>query len=96
MITIVVTIPVQPEKIEHFESVIRVLEAAVHEHEADCLLYRMSKSRTVPHTYVNLEMYTDQAALDRHTEAAYFKNALTQFGDCLSAVPDIHYLDTVF
>ena len=96
MITIVVTIQVRPEACAHFENVSRTLEAAVHANEPGCMLYRMSKSRTAANTYINLEMYADQAALDRHTAAPYFLQALGEFGDCLSAAPDIHYLDTVF
>jgi quinol monooxygenase YgiN len=95
MIAIAVTVTILPEKVELFERVTRELEAAVRANEPECEVYRMSKSRTRPLTYINMEIFSDQAALDRHMSSDYFLDAVQRMAGCMSGEPDIHFLDTL-
>jgi quinol monooxygenase YgiN len=71
------------------------LEENVKAHEADCLVYRMTKSREEPGTYMNMELYRDQAALDLHQQTEYFQKALDVFKTCLGGVPTVEFFDTL-
>ena len=95
MIAIAVTVNIFADKVELFENVTRELEAAVLANEPDCVVYRMSKSRSRPLTYINMEIFRDQAALDRHMAADYFLDAVGRMSGCMSGEPDIHFLDTL-
>ena len=95
MIGVIATVSVAGDKVELFERVARELEAQVKAHEPGVLLYRMTRSRTEPNTYKNLEIFKDQAAFDAHQEADYLKAALGQLGACLAGEPHVEFLDTV-
>lgn len=95
MIGITAKIWVHEDKVEDFERVALELEAAVNANEPDCLLYRMTRSRTEPFVYMNLEYYKDQAAIDRHTEADYFHKALGGFAGCVSREAVVEFYDSI-
>ncbi len=95
MICVVATIQVREHKAAEFESVALELEARVNADEPGCLLYRMTKSRTEPNTYKNLEIFRDQTALDQHTSADYFLTAVGKLGACLDGNPQVEFLDTL-
>ena len=58
---------------QEFESLFGELHAAMREHEPDCLLYSLLKSRSNPRYYVVHEQYRDQAALDAHQSSPHGK-----------------------
>lgn len=95
MIAVIATIRVQADKVGDFERIARALEDAVNTNEEGCLLYRMTKSRTEPLTYKNLEIFRDQAALDRHVAADYFQAALAPMRACVSGASHVDFLDTL-
>jgi quinol monooxygenase YgiN len=95
MIGVVATVYILEDKIAEFENLARGLETNVKQHEPGCLVYRMAKSRTRPNTYVNMEIFRDQAALDQHQAAEYFQTALGGYAACLSGAPDVEYFDTI-
>jgi quinol monooxygenase YgiN len=55
----------------------------------------MTKSREEPGTYMNMELYRDQAALDLHQQTEYFQKALDVFKTCLGGVPTVEFFDTL-
>lgn len=95
MIAIIATIRVKEDKVRDFEVIALALEAAVKAHEPGCLLYRMTKSRTEPLTYKNVEAFRDQAALDAHTAADYFLASLAPLRACVSAPSEVEFLDAL-
>ncbi len=95
MIGVVATVQVQPEKAAEFERVALELEAQVKANEPGCLLYRMTKSRSAPDTYTNLELYRGQADLDLHVATDYFQAALGRMSACVSGTPQVDFLDTL-
>ena len=77
-------------------------EAVVHEaltellghtrQEQGCRRYDLFESAATPGTYVTVEEWTDQAALDAHLASPHIAAALSTVGDALAAPPAIHPL----
>ena len=72
MLGVVATLKVKPGMEREFEAVAKELAAKVNANEPGCTLYALHVGET-PHTYVFLERYVDQAALDFHRTTEYFK-----------------------
>lgn len=60
--------------------------------EAGCLKYELFESAATPGTFVTIEEWTDQAALDAHLASPHLAAALAAAGDALAAAPAIHPL----
>jgi quinol monooxygenase YgiN len=80
MLGIVATIKTKPGHDAAFEELAKALVAAVNAHEPGCLLYTLFKAEE-PDTYVFLERYQDEAALQAHRGTAYFKELGRQMGE---------------
>jgi quinol monooxygenase YgiN len=93
MLAIVVTLKVKPECEAAFEAVARQLAAEVNANEPGCKLYTASRSTTAPQTYVFMERYVDQAALEAHRATDYFKELGGKMGAYLDGRPEIQRLD---
>ncbi|MFQ5940355.1 MAG: putative quinol monooxygenase [Nitrososphaerales archaeon] len=57
-----------------FESLFKELDALVKSNESGCKVHELYKSPTDNHSYVVVEQYVDEGAVDAHTESerAYF------------------------
>lgn len=93
-IGVIATLKVQPGKGGEFEQVFRDLAAQVRANEPGNKLYQVFKSRKEADTYVVMEVYQDQAALDAHGKSDHFKAAGPKIGPTMAGRPDIHYLDS--
>jgi quinol monooxygenase YgiN len=93
-IGVIATLKVQPGKGGEFEQVFRELAAQVRANEPGNKLYQVFKSRKEADTYVVMEVYQDQAALDAHGKSDHFKAAGPKIGPTMAGRPDIHYLDS--
>ncbi|MBV9330115.1 MAG: antibiotic biosynthesis monooxygenase [Alphaproteobacteria bacterium] len=93
-IGIVATLKVQPGKGGEFEKIFADLADQVRANEPGNSLYQVFKSRKDADTYVVMEIYSDQAALDAHGKSDYFKAAGPKLGPTLAGRPDILYLDS--
>ncbi len=78
-----------------FETAAKDLMAKVIANEPDVLTYQLYKSKKDENTYIFMEQYTTQAALQAHGKTEYFLAAQPALGACLSAAPDIQYFDSV-
>ena len=76
-----------------FEGLFRNLKAHVHAHVPGALFYGLA--RTGADTYAVFEFYADQASLDAHRAADYFKAAMADVTSCLAGPPETEYLDIV-
>jgi quinol monooxygenase YgiN len=94
-IGVIATLKVQDGKGAELEGVFQELSAQVRAGEKGNQLYRLCKSRTDANTYVVMELYTDQAAIDAHRGAEHFKAAGPKIGACLAGRPDVQYFDAV-
>jgi quinol monooxygenase YgiN len=94
-IGVVATIKIQPGKNAEFEAVTKELMAAVRANEKGNHYYNFCKSRTDETTYVVLEMYEDQTALEAHGKSDHFRTIGAKMGPFLAGRPEVQYLDAV-
>jgi quinol monooxygenase YgiN len=94
-IGVIATLKVQEGKGPEFEAVFRDLAAQVRANEPGNKLYQVFKSRNNANTYIVMEMYVDQAALEAHGKSDHFRAAGPKIGPTLGGRPDIHYLDSI-
>ena len=82
-------------KESEFEGVFTALAGQVRANEPGNKLYRLFKSRKDAGTYVVMEIYQDQAALDVHGKTEYFKAAGPKIAPTMAGRPEILYFDSV-
>src|SRR6185437_4288250 len=58
-------------------------------------VYQFCKSKSDPTTYVNMEIYADQAALEAHGKSEHFRTTGPKMGPSMSGRADVQYFDTV-
>ena len=94
-IGVVATIKIKPDTNAAFEAVATELMAAVRANEPGNKVYQFCKSKTDPSSYVVLEIYADQAAVEAHGKSEHFRTIGAKMGPCMAGRPDVQYLDTV-
>jgi quinol monooxygenase YgiN len=94
-IGVLATLKVQQGKGAEFEAVFRELAGQVRANEPGNKLYQVFKSRKEENTYVVMEIYQDQAALETHGKSDHFKAAGPKLGPTLAGRPDVAYFDSV-
>ncbi len=77
-----------------FEKVFTQLASAVRENESGCNFYALHKSDD-PQTYVVLEQYADQDALDAHGKSDHFRTLGRQMGPCMDGRAELERLEAV-
>jgi quinol monooxygenase YgiN len=97
MIGLIAKLKVQPGKGAEFETAFRPLSEKVNsDAEPGNLLYRLCKSRQDRDTYVVMELYRDQAAVDAHPQTEHFKALWPACGVLLQpGRPDFEFIDAV-
>jgi quinol monooxygenase YgiN len=95
MIGVVAKLKIADGKEAEFEQVAKDLMAKVKASEPGCLTYQLYKSKKEAQTYIFMEQYADQAALDAHGKTPYFAAAGPKIGPCLAGAPEISYFDIV-
>lgn len=60
--------------------------------EDGCVSYDLYESTSAPGTFVTVEVWTDQHALDAHMKSPHLREAAGTFGAHLAAAPGIHPL----
>ncbi|HET7334654.1 MAG TPA: putative quinol monooxygenase [Rhizomicrobium sp.] len=94
-IGVVATLKVQDGKGDEFEAVFRDLAAQVKANEPGNKLYQVCRSKADANTYVVMELYADQAALEAHGKSDHFRAAGPKLAPCMGGKPDIQYFDTI-
>jgi len=94
-IGVVATLKVAEGKNSEFESVFRGLASQVKANEPGNKLYQVCKSKSDSQTYVVMEIYADQAALEAHGKSDHFKAAGPKIAPTMAGRPDIQYFDTI-
>ncbi|MEL7482253.1 MAG: putative quinol monooxygenase [Pseudomonadota bacterium] len=95
MIGVVATLTIQDGKQAEFEAAAKDLMAKVKANEPGCTTYQLYKSKAGDTTYIFMEQYASQEALDSHGKTEYFQAAMPAMGACLAGAPDIQYFDIV-
>ena len=94
-IGVIATLKIQDGKGADLEEAFRTLSEQVRANEPGNTFYQLCKSREDANTYVVMELYADQAALEAHGASEHFKAAGPKIGPCLAGRPEIKYLDGV-
>ncbi|MFT5571624.1 MAG: quinol monooxygenase YgiN [Cryomorphaceae bacterium] len=94
-IGITATLTIRQGKNQQFEDIFKRLAEAVNNNEADCNFYQLHKLRSDTVTYVVLEQYANQEALDVHGKTDYFKSIGAELGSCMAKAPEIVAMDSV-
>ena len=88
---VVATIPAKPEAVDALRAALQTLVTATRA-EDGCLSYDLFESVAAPGTFVTLERWTDQAALDAHMTTPHIAAALAAADGALSGDIAIHPL----
>ena len=91
---IVATIKVKEGMAKDFEEAAMKLVAAVNENEPDCLLYQLYRTDD-KHTYVFMERYKDEAAIEFHRNSDHFKTLGAAMGPFMAGRPDVVRMEEV-
>jgi len=93
MIGVVATLKIKEGKGADFEAVANQLVEKVNANEEGVIYYDLYKQDDT--TYLFLEKYKDQAALDIHRKTDYYKSLGAQLGAFMAGAPDIKVLSAV-
>jgi quinol monooxygenase YgiN len=94
MLGVVATVKVKPGMEAQFEAVAKELVAKVNASEPGCKLYVLHRAEA-PGTYVFMERYVDQAAVDAHRATDYFKALGRKMGEYMDGRADVVRLTEV-
>ena len=94
MIGIVATVKVKPGMEKEFETVAKELVAKVNANEPGCTLYAIHHAEA-PQTYVFMERYADQAAVNAHRGTEYFKALGRKMGEYMDGRAEVMRLREV-
>lgn len=86
---------VQAGKNAEFEKIFLALARSVRDLEPGCNFYELHKTRDDDVTYMVLEQYADETALQAHGQTGYFKQAGAKLAGCLAAAPQIESFPSV-
>ena len=88
---VVATIPAKPDAIDAIRSALQAMMRATRDEEG-CLAYDLFESAAAPGTFVTVERWTDQAALDAHLQTPHVADAFAAADGALAAEVAIHPL----
>jgi quinol monooxygenase YgiN len=88
MLGVVATLKVKPGMEREFEAVAKELVAKVNANEPGCTLYALHHGEEAG-TYVFMERYVDQAAVDAHRGTDYFKSLGRKMGEYMDGRPQV-------
>jgi quinol monooxygenase YgiN len=94
MLGVVATLKVKPGMEKQFEAVAKELVAKVNAGEPGCKLYALHTADT-PGTYVFMERYVDQAAVEAHRATEHFKTLGRKMGEFMDGRPEVLRLKEV-
>jgi quinol monooxygenase YgiN len=94
MMAIIATLKIKPGLEQEFEAEAKALAAKVVAGEPGCKLYTLNRSQT-PFTYVIMERYVDQAAIDFHRSSAHYKEIGAKIGRYLDGKVEVQVLTEV-
>jgi quinol monooxygenase YgiN len=88
MLGVVATLKVKPGMEKQFEAVAKELVAKVNANEPGCKLYALHHAET-PGTYIFMERYVDQAAVEAHRASDSFKTLGRQMGEYMDGRAEV-------
>jgi len=85
---------VKPDKHEEAVEALSACIEATHD-EAGCLNYALHHSKGDPDTYVLVERWTSQVALENHMQQPYVAALGAKAGDLIAEPPVIHFSEPI-
>ena len=92
---ITATLSVKPDCIAEFELAFLQYQQTVRSQEPGNILFALHRNPAVTGSYLVMEQYADQAALDAHRNSEHYKAIPATFGAYMAGHPDIQVLETV-
>ncbi|MFT5388075.1 MAG: quinol monooxygenase YgiN [Candidatus Omnitrophota bacterium] len=80
---------------QEFEIIFKQLVSSVLANEKGCLVYALHQSREDTQSYIVLEQYVDEAALQSHSTTDHYRNFGKQISVYLAAAPEIVLMDSI-
>ncbi|WP_337185646.1 putative quinol monooxygenase [Phenylobacterium sp.] len=94
-IGIVAKVRVAPGRTDDFEAYFAGQAAAVAAAEPGCELYRLFRSRGEADTYVVMEIYADEAALQTHVSSVHHQAGRPKVKPLLAAPTEFEIFDAI-
>jgi quinol monooxygenase YgiN len=94
MIGVIATLKIKPGMNKQFEEIATKLVAAVRANEPGNKLYALHRTDDAE-TYIFLERYVDQAAIEAHRAQPHFKELGKKMGEFMAGRPDVKVLQEV-
>lgn len=94
-IRVVATLPVQPDHADAARAALADLAAASLANDEGCLQYDAFESATAPGTFITIEAWESQAAIDAHMAAPHVAEAFGVLGPILAGEVGLHPLRAV-
>ncbi len=88
LLGVVATLKVKAGMDKEFEAVAKELVAKVNAGEPGCKLYALHHGEA-PNTYVFMERYVDQAAVEAHRATEHFKTLGRKMGEFMDGRPEV-------
>ncbi|MFT5295722.1 MAG: quinol monooxygenase YgiN [Colwellia sp.] len=82
-------------KNQEFEATFKQLVTAVLANEKGCFLYALHQSREDAQTYIVLEQYVDEIALQSHSKTDHYRIFGKQMSAYLATAPEIVLMDSI-
>lgn len=93
MISIIATLTAKEGAEKDFEAVATELAAQVNKNRG-CLLYALHRAEA-PRTYVFIERYKDEAAIEAHRKSEHFRTLGRKMGEFMDGRPVVQRLTQV-
>ncbi len=91
---VVAVIPGKPEAADDVRAALTTLAEATRQEEG-CVSYALSESKAEPGTFVTVEVWKDQAAMDAHMTTPHVAAAFATVGDKMAGAVAVHPLEPV-
>jgi quinol monooxygenase YgiN len=86
----------KPGQAEQLESLMQALIEQVNANEPGCTIFQYVRDPNDASSYMVIEQYEDQAALDFHRSTDYLEALLPQLMECLEGPPELSQYEDVF
>jgi quinol monooxygenase YgiN/catechol 2,3-dioxygenase-like lactoylglutathione lyase family enzyme len=96
VITATATLRAKPGQEQRLESLFETLIARVSDNEPGCTIFQYVRNPDEPRSYLVIEQYEDQAALDFHRATDHLSEFIAQMPECVEAPPEIVQYEDVF
>ena len=94
-IGLIARLTIQEGKNEEFETIFKELMASVAANEPGNNFYGLHRSSESDTSYIVMEQYVDQAALDAHGKTEEFQSIAAKLGGCMAGRPEIEQMEAV-